>query len=1177
MISTAPPAFPPADDAARAALLDWIAATPLVYGPWQGFKRLYKDAETAFINGTREPEILAALLARLDAQTLDVAQSDAALPGRFGALGAAQGFGYVWANGKTLETYDLSSPAQPQLVSRWELGESEGISPEITLHGALLWLNYGNRFWLFDLANRAAPALVGAFTSPYYINDIAGEHLACWDGERAVRVLEARDGNLVEIGICDFGGAEDQQIYVNDVLASPGLASASFYDYQSRNYMRQIVDLSDPTNPKLGERARGDYYANINVIGDIAYNQNDNDWQLWDISNPNALKKLGKIRLSGMRMLSYQTGRVAALCMEWGNGGYQTQIRLIDVSRPSAPRLIGQHDINEIGSPLSLALAGDTLYLSAGDGLHIFDISDPARAQEIGKSPSAQTFAYLKRRGRRFLRLLSQTDETAFCQVAAAFFAAIQTRTNINWDDNWIAADLVAANHPNWHQASHGRGAYLEKSEIFVLKGRVERGVAAWDAHPETLRPFIENSVTAPVVHLARQVCNAQTPLAPAQIESYVSSRWPNLRVTGARAARSSNIAELSPRAIAGALFASSRRARRELLDASAATPQVASELASFLGASAPLTRDKFGRRQRENALTRRAREVALLLAARFDLSDPAFRADGALPILRALLGAGEAPLRTLGAQFCRRLSGEQILPLLSFAADNSAVLDALLESASRADFDKKQIDKAIRATKPAMRAAAWRLIEASQTSSATLNAVWLGLLRGLTQQYDWNARTRSWQISDALKTAVGDANARACLVRGALDAREVRPRWSSDFMGVGGGYYSLTPLPGEFFAAYALFLPAATVVSTVATLPDALWENWKAPFAAAIAPHSEVTARFWRATQEYLDAKKPDADRLRARTFGDAALAATFAGAAGQLPPELLLSLIASVPAAVWQSWRASLLRVLQTDATRREAFWGAARLQGFESAQLRARLIEDAEFAATFGLLEDVLEFDDPALESLLLLWLGARELDGETAVLAATHPLPQVRAVGLQLLQTRGLNVPIALRLLESDLRDAMDAAKNWFDSRSENIAALALALCDSPRLRVREFGREWVAARLDALIGDGFLPKLEENPNAEMQAFVAKLLLEREVETQPVAFDRAVLRGRNRARHAKNLVQARRKTDAPLPDDATLLELARGKTPRDAEWAMQQLARRALESRVEGVEVGGIGAI
>ena len=803
----------------------------------------------------------------------------------------------------------------------------------------------------------------------------------------------------------------------------------------------------------------------------------------------------------------------------------------MDLSNSQKPRVTGEHDFGSIryNEITALALAGDTLYIGTRDGLRLFDISDAQNVQEIGKSPDPKTFAYMKRRGRRLLRELSKSDADGFTILASAFFAAIADKPNLNWDNNWIAADLLAAGHPNWYQASHGRGAYLHKPQALVIKRRVERAPDAWNAHSERLSSLINESVTAPVVHLARAAGAATAPLLPAQIESYVSSDWPNLRVIGARAALSTDAKSLSPRALAGAVAALAPGKRRQLLDRAELSPQIASELASFLGASLPVERDKFGRRQTVQSLTRRGREIALLLAARFDLSNPEFRADGALPALRALLNSSEAPLKSLGAQFCRRLSAAQVLPLIPFAVGNVAVTEALIESASRADFDKEQIDKAVRASTREARVVAWQLVAASRTKGATLGAVWLSLLRGLTQSYDWNARstTITWRISDALQSALSYADARACLVRGELDWREVRPRWNSEFAGSApGAYYTNAGVPGEVFGAYALFLPAETVVETIASLTDARWNDWKTGFVAAIAPHPAIGAQFWGAVQQYLSADKPGAAQLRARTFDDPAIAATFAGAAGQLAPELLLSLIASVPESVWLLWRDALLRVLKTDDARRGAFWEAARSQGFAGGTLRARLIDDAEFAATFGMLQsDVTQFDDPALESLITLWLQARELNAETLIEAAIHPLPAVRAIGLNGLLARGLNVPIALRLLESDLRDAMDAAKIWFESREENIADLALALCDSPRLRVRAYGREFVSARLDDLLGDGLLAKLEENPNAEMQGFVASLLLEREALTAPLEFDRAVLRGHNRARRAKTLVQTR----------------------------------------------------
>ncbi len=1178
MSNFTPPSFPPADAATRAATLDWIRAAPLVYGPWQGFKRLYKEAEAAYRNGAREPEIVAALLARIDEQPLETIgkSADVAVAGSFGALNVAGGFAYLWSRGRELQTYDLSAPAQPQLISVWSPDLTDPIPVGLEVSAGYLWLRSGGKVWRLNVENPSTPALDGEFKQNTFGTAIAGERIISLDGA-TLRVSEVRDGSLIEVGSGEF-----VQTYYG-LIGGPNFAAAMTYNYGRRGatYELNFADLSDAANPRLAGKLPTDYASVLQPCGDFWLSFSNNELFTYDLSDLDNPRQIGKLKVEGASFLACEADRAAVFCQTWNRGSFATKIRLLDLSNPKNPSITGEYDFgsaryNEVSS---LALAGDTLYLGTRAGLRLLDVSDPKTIQEIGKAPDPKTFAYMKRRGRRLLRDLSRSDADGFTALASAFFAEIADKPNLDWDNNWIAADLVAANHPNWHQASHGRGAYLYNAKSLVVKRRVERASDAWNLHPEQLNSLVENSVTAPVVHLARQATAATSRLSAAQIESYVASNWPDLRVIGARAALESDVSALSPRAVAGAIAASNPLKRRALLERAQPSPAIASELANFLGASLPIERDKFGRRMTVQSLTRRGRELALLLAARFDLSNPEFRADGALPALRALLNSSEAPLKSLGAQFCRRLSAAQVLPLIPFALNNAAVLEALLESASRADFDKEQIDKAVRAPSREARVVAWQLVAASRTKSATLGAVWLSLLRGLTQSYDWNARTVNWRISDALQSALSDADARAALVRGELDWREVRPRWSGEFAGSeAGAYYTNAGVPGEVFGAYALFLPAEVTVKTIADLTDARWGEWKTGFVAAIAPHPAIGAQFWGAVQQYLDAKKEGAEQLRARTFDDPVIAATFAGAAGQLAPALLLSLIASVPEAVWLLWRDALLQVLKTDAARREAFWEAARSQGFAGGFLRGRLIDDAEFAATFGMLEsDVTQFDDPSLESLITLWLGARELDAETLIEAAIHPLPAVRAIGLSGLVARGLTVPIALRLLESDLRDAMDAAKVWFESREENIANLALALCDSPRLRARQYGREFVGARLDDLIGDGLLAKLEENPNAEMQGFVANLLLERDAETAPIEFDRAVLRGRNRARRAKNLVQTRRSQSAPLPDDATLLELARGKTPRDAEWALQQLARRALESEIAGVEVSGVGAI
>jgi hypothetical protein len=581
-----------------------------------------------------------------------------------------------------------------------------------------------------------------------------------------------------------------------------------------------------------------------------------------------------------------------------------------------------------------------------------------------------------------------------------------------------------------------------------------------------------------------------------------------------------------------------------------------------------------------------------LLLAARFDLSDPAFLSDGAFPALAALISSAEAPIRALGLDFCRRLSAPRALDALPMllqlpTANRENFVAALCESTSRGTLELEAIEKTVRHAEISVREAAWRLVEASQTTNEVFQTVWTKLFGGLRRESTYEGeRYRSrylgerWNESAALQTAINSDAALLTLGRCELNSSDVLPKFNASFY---------TPLnhaiSPAMWGAYSLILPPSQVLEVVLNAPG--WNldggAWRDAWARANTPHPAKLAAFWNAVQDFLSSNADEAQKaiLRQRTFEQSAVAATFGGAASQLSPALLMSLIGAIPDSLWATWRGSLLQTLQTDAATREAFWSAARQSpALESGFLRARLIEDADFAATFGLLEtDALEADNPAFAPLLLAWLRSRESETNRAIWieAATHPLPEVRDFGLSRLEILGLDVPGALQLLESRLPPSIAFGKKWFENQGENQLNLALALSDSPQPSVRAFGRKYIASRFENLMQNGLIGYLQDNPNAEMQAFVAAQLQEKPELAAP-EFDRAVLRSRFRARRAKNLVQERRTASAPLPDDKTLLELARGRTPRDREWALSQLARRALDgSKIEGVEVGEVVGI
>ena len=174
--------------------------------------------------------------------------------------------------------------------------------------------------------------------------------------------------------------------------------------------------------------------------------------------------------------------------------------------------------------------------------------------------------------------------------------------------------------------------------------------------------------------------------------------------------------------------------------------------------------------------------------------------------------------------------------------------------------------------------------------------------------------------------------------------------------------------------------------------------------------------------------------------------------------------------------------------------------------------------------------------------------------------------------------GLDLPFALRLLESSLPGPVEVGGAFFTSLpsgDKGERGYALALCDSPLAPVRTLGRTFVTARWETLPQEDLLRALFENFHPDMQAFAAELLSHSSSRPAGTAqFDGEVLRARHTARRAKDQVKARQAVE-PTVDVPTLLALARSRTPRDSEWALGQLARLALSGEeIEGFTVTGV---
>ncbi len=237
-----------------------------------------------------------------------------------------------------------------------------------------------------------------------------------------------------------------------------------------------------------------------------------------------------------------------------------------------------------------------------------------------------------------------------------------------------------------------------------------------------------------------------------------------------------------------------------------------------------------------------------------------------------------------------------------------------------------------------------------------------------------------------------------------------------------------------------------------------------------------------------------------------------------------------------------------------------------------LVARILENADCKRLFLKLEDVtiLDIAQPDLEDLLAEWASANErifaMGSYELFRLCIHKLPKLRTAGYMLAKKQGITVQFGLRLMESDLPEAISESQAYFNAlpaqTDEEWDAL-LGMIDSPNRQVRIFALAYWKGRAEHLgTKPQLLPFLSEHADQSVQEAVAKEIKEKKVQNPFVQrFEKEVLRQKNTARKAKDIVKAHIEETLEI-DAQTLIELAQSANKREAEWAIVQLTKKAL---------------
>lgn len=1100
--------------------------TPLTYGTWGRFKRLYKAVEKAVeADAPAGAALFGALAARLDAAPL--ISHAPALPVEMGpdvrgvSSIAVVGRGvYCLVTKSQRQTqfagyeFDPENPLRPALVGSVD---APGISSLIPF-GPFLCLVGGARGaetlsvfdpdassgpqWRGTIALGGSSTVVGAGSYVYAsVYGASQGQRSAWSGLRIIdfsnpdqpqiagelEITEAQtvasDGSLVAVtsGQAQFQWGQ-----------TPGVSAVSFVDASNPRRPRLLSTLQ--FNPVSAVALRG---SSVALRGPLAFvgvdrtsPQDFAGLQIVDISDPSHPRKLGffATRYYPPQSITLH-GDFAYLTLQYGPP------QIVNVSNPDAPTAAGQIQSNNVSA---LAVSEDTAYVGTNyRGLELYSVKNPGKPARIGTPPSGATLGYMKRRVRRVLRDFAKTNSDAYVSLAAAVLAEARSDSQNGLDGTrrWVLADILYGGGGRYSQRRHGRGP-LTAATPAPRRRREERAPEAWDRHLDTAATLLMTPVLPWFVHEAIAkilLANNASLLAPSSesLAGFLASPSALLNhfAVPLAAAQMEQGETVAPETAALAFVKASAKWRRMIEAALDSQPRYAEDAVWARAFTLKVLMLAYASLQ-NGRLSRRYAGACEMVARRF----PALVPDALIRTLAAaFLTANRPGLTDLVLAVARRVTPPAALNWLQALGP---VADDLREPAVLAlafglvphGFTLSEASGLILSQDDFTRTAGWRLLAASATAPAVFQTLWTSLLDSLA-------------ATPALQTAMSSPAALSVLAR-------------------------------------AGFSPQAI------------------------------------------------ADRLSERPFLAGLLSPqTFAALLPSVPPSVALALIAAVADDRWPEFRPFLLDYLRSD-NGLDAFWNAApaALDADAGGRLESRLLGDAESADTLALADnpEVLSVRDPAFDAALARWVRAHDslftVNSPLLLQAAFHVLPSVRAWGLSRAQALGFDLPFALRLLESGLPASADIGGMFFTSLPPGDPAergYALALCDSPIAPVRVLGRTFVSERRDTLPQDDLLRALFENSHPDMQAFVAELLASSSSSSAESArFDGEVLRARHTARRAKEKIKARQSA-APTVDVPTLLALARSRTPRDSEWALGQLAKLALAGQeIDGFSVSGV---
>jgi hypothetical protein len=153
--------------------------------------------------------------------------------------------------------------------------------------------------------------------------------------------------------------------------------------------------------------------------------------------------------------------------------------------------------------------------------IHTIDQSTIEGLQET--YPTQKTMAYMKRRARRFLNTLK--EDALYFQITSQILSACENKPYLNFNYQWIIADIILGKSSRLSQQAHGRGKVVFQGMNYQLPKPEERRPQVWDAHLDFIRPLLSKNMPWPIQEFAVKILsrnNQKLPVFPTEQISHL-------------------------------------------------------------------------------------------------------------------------------------------------------------------------------------------------------------------------------------------------------------------------------------------------------------------------------------------------------------------------------------------------------------------------------------------------------------------------------------------------------------------------------------------------------------------------------------------------------------------------------------------------------------------------------